>query len=329
MRIVVTGAAGFIGSHLSERLVERGATVVGIDCFTDFYAPAIKAANLDGLQSDPNFELAVRDLAEDPLDDLLEGADGIVHLAAQAGVRGSFGGGFETYVRNNVLATQRLFEAAGDTGVTRVVYASSSSVYGTATTFPTTESSPRMAVSPYGMTKGATEDLAAVYQRTRGLEPVGLRYFTAFGPRQRPDMAFSRFFVRALTGEPIPVYGTGRQIRDFTYVDDIVAGTIAALERGVPGRAYNLGGGTPIALLDVIETIGELVGEEPQLTFHDAPIGEADRTGADCGLAERELGWTPAFSLREGLQAQLEWVRNSMAEPEAAGEAARRLKLVA
>lgn len=325
MRIVVTGAAGFIGSHLSERLIEGGATVVGVDCFTDFYAPAIKQGNIAGLLADPSFELVTRDLAEDPLDDVLEGADGVVHLAAQAGVRGSFGGGFDVYVRNNVLATQRLFEAAADAGVTRVVYASSSSVYGTASTFPTTELSPRMPVSPYGMTKAATEDLAAVYQRTRGLEPIGLRYFTAFGPRQRPDMAFSRFFVRALTGEPIPVYGTGRQIRDFTYVDDIVAGTIAALDRGVAGRAYNLGGGTPTALIDVIETIGELVGEEPRLTYHDAPLGEADRTGADCELAESELGWTPAFSLREGLEAQLEWVREGLER----GADAGRLKLVA
>lgn len=323
MRIVVTGAAGFIGSHLTERLLERGDSVVGIDAFTDFYAPAIKQANLAGVIDDPAFTLVVRDLAEHALDDVLRDADAIVHLAAQAGVRGSFGAGFDVYVHNNVLATQRLFEAAADTGVRRVVYASSSSVYGTAERFPTAEDAARAPVSPYGMTKAATEDLAAVYARTRGLEPVGLRYFTAFGPRQRPDMAFSRFFVRALSGQPIPVYGTGRQIRDFTYVDDVVSGTIAALDRGIAGRTYNIGGGTPTALMDVIETIGDLVGRTPRLQFRDAPLGEAARTGSDCSLAEHDLGWTPAHTLAEGLEAQLQWVRGVGVEAATTGRQLR------
>lgn len=307
-RILVTGAAGFIGSHLSERLLAEGAEVVGVDGFTDFYPAAIKRANLALAREHDAFALHRIDLADGDLDGLLDDVDAVVHLAAQAGVRGSFGEGFAMYVRNNVLATQRLLEAAAGRGLDRFVYASSSSVYGTADRFPTAEGADRRPVSPYGITKATTEDLASVYHQTRSVPTVGLRYFTVYGPRQRPDMAFSRFFARIAAGEKVPVYGTGRQIRDFTYVEDIVAGTVAAVEHGVPGRVYNLGGGTPVALSDAIEMIGEVVGRPVLIERRDPPMGEAARTGSDCTLAARELGWRPTFTLREGLEAQHAWL---------------------
>jgi UDP-glucose 4-epimerase len=306
-RALVTGAAGFLGSTLSEHLVDAGVQVVGVDCFTDYYARHLKEANLQRLRDEPGFSFTEVDLAEDPLEELFDGVDVVYHLAAQAGVRGSFGETFSIYVRNNVHATQRVFEAAAGRGVPRVVYASSSSIYGNAEAFPTRESATPMPVSPYGMTKVATEQLAGVYHRTRGLSTVGLRYFTVYGPRQRPDMAFTRFIARILEGRPITVFGDGGQIRDFTYVDDIVAGTVAAGESGIAGRAYNLGGGHPVALRDVIALIGELLELPVETTHRPASLGDARRTGCDTSLARSELGYRPRFALQDGLAAQIEW----------------------
>jgi UDP-glucose 4-epimerase len=308
-RILLTGVAGFIGSHLAERLLAAGADVIGVDCFTDYYARELKESNLAVARDHERFTFRELDLSQDGAADLaLADVDGVVHLAAQAGVRGSFGQGFDAYVRHNVLATQRLLEAAVGQGVDRFVYASSSSVYGTAERFPTPESTEKRPVSPYGITKSAMEDLAAVYHDSHGVPAVGLRYFTVYGPRQRPDMAFSRFFARVMAGEPVPVFGTGEQIRDFTYIDDIVEGTVAALEHGVPGRAYNLGGGTPVRLIEAIELIGEIAGRALRIERRDPPMGEAARTGSDCTLAARELGWEPGHAIAEGLQAQHDWI---------------------
>jgi nucleoside-diphosphate-sugar epimerase len=307
-RVLVTGCAGFLGSHLSERLVEQGHTVVGIDCFAPYYSRETKERNLDRLRDEPRFALVEIDLATDALEGLMDGVDTVFHLAAQAGVLGSFGASFEIYVRNNVLATQRLLEAAANASPVAFVYASSSSVYGNAGVYPTTERTARRPLSPYGMTKVATEELAAVYLRCFGLPVIGLRYFTAYGPRQRPDMAFSRFFRCALSGRPLPINGEGRQVRDFTFVDDVVAGTLAAAEHGRPGRVYNIGGGTPVQLLDAIAWIGELTGRDIELDRRPAPVGEAQRTGCDGALARRELGFVPRTALFEGLVAQLEWI---------------------
>jgi nucleoside-diphosphate-sugar epimerase len=308
-RVLVTGCAGFLGSHLCERLVEQGHTVLGIDCFAPYYSRETKERNLERLREEPRFALVELDLATEALDGLMDGVETVFHLAAQAGVRGSFGASFEIYARNNVLATQRLLEAAANASPETFVYASSSSVYGNASMYPTTELTPRKPLSPYGLTKVATEELAAVYMRCFGVPVIGLRYFTAYGPRQRPDMAFSKFLRCALSGRALPINGEGRQVRDFTFVDDIVAGTLAAAERGRPGRIYNIGGGSPVELCDAIAWIGELTGRDIELDRRPAPVGEAQRTGCDGALARRELGFVPRTGVYEGLVAQLEWMR--------------------
>jgi UDP-glucuronate 4-epimerase len=307
-RVLVTGAAGFIGSHLSERLVASGSSVVGLDAFTDYYDTAAKLSNLRALMDEPRFELRRLDLAEDNLDGLLDGVSHVIHLAGQPGVRRSFGEGFADYVRHNVLATQRLLEQALHHSLERFAFASSSSIYGDAPVFPTNEDSPRAPVSPYGMTKLACEELAAVYLRNFGVPVVGLRYFTVYGPRQRPDMAFTRFLRRAVAGEALPIFGSGSQVRDFTYIDDIVTGAILATDRGEVGGIYNLGGGHPVALHDALGLIAELLGRPLVLDRRPGKTGDAARTGCDGELARRELGFIPQVALADGLAAQLEWV---------------------
>jgi UDP-glucose 4-epimerase len=305
--VLVTGCAGFLGSQLTERLLAEGRSVLGVDCFADFYPRALKERNIAELRTNPAFELHQRDISQDPVDDLVERVGAVYHLAAQAGVRGSFGDGFEVYLRNNVRGTQRLLEAAVRHPVDSFVYASSSSVYGNAESFPTAETAARAPVSPYGMTKCATEDLAGVYRRNHGVPAVGLRYFTVYGPRQRPDMAFARFISAGLEGNPITVLGDGFQIRDFTYVGDVVEATVLAAERGVSGSVYNIGGGTPVALIDAIHTIEERIGRQIVIEYQHQARGDARRTGADTTRAREELGFAPSVSLEEGLARQVEW----------------------
>jgi nucleoside-diphosphate-sugar epimerase len=305
-RALVTGCAGFLGSHLCERLIDDGHEVVGVDSFTDFYARSLKERNLERLMDEPAFTLRELDLAES-VEGLLEGVSVVYHLAAQPGVRGSFGSGFQHYVRDNILATQVLLEEAINNPLERFVYASSSSVYGDTTVYPTTESAERRPVSPYGMTKVSTEEIAGVYERNHGIPVVGLRFFTAYGPRQRPDMAFSRFIARALNGEPLQVNSDGRQIRDFTYVDDIVDGTIAAAAGAVNGSVYNIGGGHAIALIDIVGVLEELLERPLEVEFRPSQRGDARQTCADGSKAARELGFTPMTGLAEGLARQLEW----------------------
>ncbi|HEX8156935.1 MAG TPA: NAD-dependent epimerase/dehydratase family protein [Solirubrobacteraceae bacterium] len=305
--VLVTGAAGFVGSHMCERLVEMGHDVVGVDCFTDFYARSLKEANLVRLRDEPSFRFLELDLSRDDLGTLLDGVEVVFHLAAQAGVRGSFGETFATYLRHNLRATQRLLEAARQHTVSAFVYASSSSVYGNATVYPTTEHTPRRPVSPYGMTKAATEDLTATYRRCFGIPVVGLRYFTVYGPRQRPDMAFSRFLRRILDGEPLTLLGDGTQVRDFTYVDDVVEGTIAAARHGRPGCAYNIGGGHAVQLIAAIRMIERLAERRARIELAPPQLGDAYRTGCDGQLALSHLGYVARTTLQDGLAAQLEW----------------------
>ncbi len=308
-RALVTGCAGFIGSHLAERLVDDGVQVVGVDSFTDFYPRAVKERNLARLRDEPLFELRELDLGFRRVAGLLEGVDVVYHLAGQPGVRQSFGGRFKLYLRNNVHATQRLLEAAAHDPVDAFVYASSSSVYGDAPSYPTPEDSPLAPVSPYAMSKTATEEIANVYLRTREIPVVGLRYFTVYGPRQRPDMAFARFIDAALDGRPLPVLGDGRQLREFTYVADAVDATVAAARHGRHGLAYNVGGGSSIVLRDVIALLERLVGR-PLARVHDrAPRGDVRETRADGALSRRDLGFRPRTPLEEGLLAQLDAVR--------------------
>jgi UDP-glucuronate 4-epimerase len=295
MRYVVTGAAGFIGSHLAERLVEDGHDVLSIDCFTDYYDVAIKEENAR--------DLNVRrlDLVEDPLD--FEGFDGVFHLAGQPGVR-SFGDVFPLYLRRNLHASQRVFEAAARDGV-RVVYASSSSIYGAAERYPTTEDTLPHPISPYGITKLACEQLADAYTRHFGLDALVLRYFNAFGPRQRPDMAFTRIATALAEGATFDLYGDGEQSRSWTYVGDVVAATTAAMERG--SGTYNVGGALEASMNESIELFERVAGRTLDLRRHEAVPGDQQRTKADTTRIRAELGWEPQVSLEQGVEAQWQW----------------------
>ena len=303
MRYIVTGAAGFIGSHLAEALAAGGHEVVGIDCFTDYYHPALKEENARGL------EIRRVDLAEDELD--FGGFDGVFHLAGQPGTR-SFGAVFDSYLRRNALATQRVFEAAVAAGV-RVVWSSSASVYGDAERYPTPEDVAPRPNNPYGITKLACEQLAYAYARSFGLDVVTLRYFTVYGPRQRPDMAFARMIDALARGAPFELYGDGSQSRAFTFVADAVEATIAAMEKAPEGAVYNVGGGAEATVRDAIATLEEVTGRTLELVQRPVARGDIHRTTPDTTQVERELGWRAETPLRTGLQAQWQWAANRVA----------------
>ena len=306
---VVTGCAGFIGSHLSERLVADGVKVIGVDAFTPFYDRADKVSNLAALADEPHFDLVELDLADAELGPLLAHADVVFHLAAQAGVRTSFGDGFARYARDNLMATQRVLEAAADACCRRVVWASSSSVYGDAETYPCVEATtPTHPRSPYGVTKRACEDLAEVY-RIQGLSVVGLRYFTVYGPRQRPDMAIRRLCEALVAQGTFPLFGDGLQSRDITYVDDVVSATVLAGSVSHPEAVYNVGGGHEVALSEVIAMLEGIAGESIAIEHHEVQLGDVRRTGADTCSAQRSLGWHPQVVLADGLRNELAWVR--------------------
>jgi nucleoside-diphosphate-sugar epimerase len=308
LTLLVTGCAGFLGSHLSERLIATGEEVVGVDSFTDYYPRQVKESNLTALRDHARFTLLELDLGSDHLEDAFEGVETVFHLAAQPGVRGSFGASFGRYVRDNVLATQRVLEASAAAHVKTVVYASSSSVYGNSLAYPTPEGTHRAPISPYGLTKLATEELAAVYGRLDSLHTVGLRYFTVYGPRQRPDMAFARFFASGLAGEPVKILGDGSQVRDFTFVDDAVEGTIAAAHNGRPGAVYNIGGGTQVELLEALAQIEQLLGVKIEVEHLPDARGDVRRTCSDPRSATVDLGFAPRVGLEEGLMSQAAWV---------------------
>jgi UDP-glucuronate 4-epimerase len=316
-RAIVTGAAGFIGSHLSERLIAEGFSVTGIDAFTAYYDRAAKLANLTALEGAPRFDLVEGDLNDLDLGPLFAGAPVVFHLAAQPGVRLSFGEGFTRYTADNILATQRVLEAASAARCPRVVWASSSSVYGDAAAYPcveaTTPTAPR---SPYGVTKRACEDLAAVYGNA-GLSTAGLRYFTVYGPRQRPDMAMRKLCEALLDGASFPLYGDGSQSRDFTHVADAVDATFRAGLAAETARVYNVGGGHEATLAEVIALLEELADRPAVLDRRPAQAGDVKRTSADTARAEADLGWQPTVGLREGLRSQLDWVsaRRAMLAP--------------
>jgi UDP-glucuronate 4-epimerase len=307
MRALVTGGAGFIGSHLTAGLLEDGHEAIVVDRLSDYYPPKLKRRNLDAVAAAGDFRFLEADLNDLDLAALLDGVDVVFHHAGQPGVRSSWGEEFGVYVADNVNATQRLLEAARRHGsLNRFVYASSSSIYGDAASFPTKEEATPAPVSPYGVSKLAGEHLARLYHRVYGVPAVTLRYFTIYGPRQRPDMAFARFIEAARAGEPIDVYGDGGQAREFTYVGDCVAATRAAAELGAPGLAYNIAGGSETTVLEVLDILSELLGRPVARRHLDAVPGDARRTGADTTLAARDLGYVPGTSLAEGLRAQLE-----------------------
>jgi UDP-glucuronate 4-epimerase len=297
MRYVVTGAAGFIGSHLAEALLAAGQEVVAVDCFTDYYDPELKEENARA------FDVSRLDLAEDEL--ALDGFDGVFHLAGQPGVR-SFGTVFDDYVRRNLLASQRVFERAAGAGV-RVVFASSSSVYGEVESYPTPEDVRPSPISPYGITKLGCEQLVHAYAKSFGLEAVVLRYFTVYGPRQRPDMAFARVVDALARGASFELYGDGLQSRSFTYVADAVAATIAAMRDAPAGALYNVGGGAEATMRDTIETLESVSGRTLDVVERPAAAGDVRRTAADTQRIERDLGWRASTTLEDGLRAQWEW----------------------
>ena len=311
MKVVVTGAAGFIGSHLSEKLLAEGHEVLGIDAFVDYYPRAIKERNLARALDHRAFRFLEGRLQEMNLAEALQDASQVYHLAAQAGVRASWGRDFEIYTEHNVLGTQRLLEAAVSAGVPRLVYASSSSVYGDATELPLREDTPCRPVSPYGVTKLAAEHLVRIYGANHGLPAVSLRYFTVYGPRQRPDMAFHRFLTAALAGEPVRVFGDGRQTRDFTFVADIVAATRAAADTGRPGCVYNVGGGERISVNDVLQLVGEVTGRRLTILREDVQRGDMRDTLAELAAARRDLSFRSTVTLREGLAREWEWIRGA------------------
>jgi UDP-glucuronate 4-epimerase len=307
-RYLLTGCAGFIGSTLAETLLDAGAEVVGVDAFTDYYPRDRKEAQVAPAREHSAFELVEHDLGAGPLpESLLEGIDGIFHLAARPGVRASWGAGFPAYLNDNLAATHAVVEAAAARDVP-IVFASSSSIYGDALSYPTGEDTGPAPISPYGVTKLAAEHLIGAYIRDFGLRCTALRYFTVYGPRQRPDMAFQRIVEALLAGSGFEVYGDGSQSRDFTYVADAVAATIAAMEAGPDARTYNVGGGGEATIREVISTVEELSGRSLRVSYGDRAAGDVRRTLADTTSIRKELGWEPRFDLRSGLAAQLDAV---------------------
>jgi UDP-glucuronate 4-epimerase len=303
VRYLVTGAAGFIGSHLAETLERQGHDVVAVDCFTDYYEPALKEENASGL------DVLRLDLAEEDMP--LDGVDGVFHLAGQPGVR-SFGDVFDEYVRRNLVATRRVFETAARAGV-RVVFSSSSSVYGDAERYPTPEDLEPQPISPYGITKHGCEQLARAYGRAFALDVVVLRYFTFYGPRQRPDMAFARIVDALARGATFELYGDGLQSRAFTFVADGVEATIAAMERAEAGGVYNVGGGAEATMRDAIATLERVSGRTLDLIERPAAKGDVRRTAPDTARVERDLGWHATTQLEDGLRAQWEWASTRVA----------------
>jgi nucleoside-diphosphate-sugar epimerase len=323
-RYLVTGAAGFIGSHLVDELLTRGHSVIAIDAFRPGYDRGWKERNLAPALAHPRLDLREQDLLEADLEQLVLRVDGVFHLAAQPGVRTSWGPAFAAYARDNLLVSQRLFEAAAGTG-RRVAVVSSSSVYGDAEQYPTPESAPLRPVSPYGVTKVAVEQLAAAYER-RGLDHVLLRYFTVYGPRQRPDMAFMRIAWALLAEEAFGLFGDGEQLRDVTYVADVVAATIAALDGGRSGAVYNVGSGRDVSLSHAISVFEELFGRRLRVQVCGSAAGDMSRTLSDSRSLCEAVGWQASTSLEQGIAAQLAWAQQiwlAVDEAVSAGEILR------
>jgi nucleoside-diphosphate-sugar epimerase len=307
-KALVTGAAGFIGSNLAGRLLADGWQVTGVDCFTDYYARSIKERNLATLKDYPHFAFVEADLVAADLAALVAGVDTVFHEAGQAGVRASWGTSFEVYTHDNILATQALLEAVKGSDLRRFVYASSSSIYGDVETLPIREDTLPHPVSPYGVTKLAAEHLCNLYRVNWSVPTVSLRYFTVYGPRQRPDMAFHKFIRAMLRDEPFPLYGGGEQTRDFTFIDDVVEANVRAVG-APPGSVFNISGGSRVTVNQVIATLEELIGRPARLDRQGWQAGDQHHTWADASAARRELGFAPKVSLRDGLAAEVAWLR--------------------
>jgi UDP-glucose 4-epimerase len=314
MKCVVTGAAGFVGSTICDRLLADGYEVLGVDCFVDYYPRRMKEQNLIAARAHPRFTFLEDNLCSGPVTEWLKGATFVFHQAAQAGVRASWGATFETYTQNNITGTQRLLEALkGHPTVKKVVYASSSSVYGDAEALPTPETARPQPVSPYGVTKLAAEHLMVLYAKEFAVPTVSLRYFTVFGPRQRPDMAFHRFIRAGLRNEQLTLYGDGEQSRDFTFIDDIVEANIRAALDAAPGEVFNVGGGDHATVNQVLALIEKHIGPL-RIDRRERQAGDARHTSADTSRIQRQLGFSPRVSLSDGIAREVEWLRSAITE---------------
>jgi nucleoside-diphosphate-sugar epimerase len=310
MRALVTGVAGFIGSNLAARLVADGHEVRGVDAFTPYYDVGQKRANVEPLAAGGRFELVEEDLLTSDVDALLAGIDVVFHQAGQPGVRLSWSDGFDRYDALNIRVTQRLLEGAVRSSLDRFVLASSSSVYGNAPAYPTSEDDLPRPHSPYGVTKLAAEHLCGLYAEVHGVPSVALRYFTVYGPGQRPDMLMHALIESALGGPPVALYGDGSQVREFTHVDDVVRANLAAASAAVPaGTVVNVAGGSEVTVAEVIELVAEIVGSAPVIERQAPKPGDVLRSGASIERARSLLGWQPAVDLRTGLSSQVQWHR--------------------
>ena len=311
MRSLVTGVAGFVGSSLAERLIREGHEVIGVDCFTDYYARSIKEENLKGLLKEERFTFFEADVSWVNLGEFLNGVDYVFHQAAQAGVRFSWGDEFNVYTSNNVLATQRLLEACKGLEMKRFIYASSSSVYGDSEELPLREQSFLKPVSPYGVTKLAGEYLCYSYWKNFDIPVVSLRYFTVYGPRQRPDMAFHRFIKAILNDENIEIYGDGEQTRDFTFISDAIEGNMLAMKSDTAGEVFNIGGGSRVSVNEILEGIQKISGKAARIVYRDIQKGDVRHTLADTSKARKHLGYVPKIDLNTGLTEQWKWLKGN------------------
>jgi len=311
MKSLVTGAAGFIGSTLTEKLLQKGHQVIGVDCFIDYYDRSLKENNMSSFKDNENFTLIDKNLNELDLKELLKDVDYIFHQAAQAGVRSSWGEDFEIYTHNNIMGTQRLLEAAKESNIKKFVYASSSSVYGDTDKLPMQENNRLQPVSPYGVSKLAGENLCYLYYKNFNVPTVSLRYFTVFGERQRPDMAFHIFIKAILEDKKLTIFGDGKQSRNFTHVDDIVKANILAAESDVAGEIFNIGGdGKRIVLNDSIDLMEELIGKKANREYQKVVKGDVKHTSADCSKAKKMLGYEPDVEFEEGLAREVEFLKD-------------------
>ena len=311
MKCVVTGAAGFIGSALSRKLLSLGHSVAGIDNFSPNYPKALKKANIVSLKAYKGFSFDEKNLLRADLSDLLKGSELVFHLAAQTGVRSSWGGDFRDYTENNIMATQKLLEASKNSrSLSKFIFASSSSVYGDADELPVRETTPANPMSPYGVSKLAAEKLCLLYRKNYGVPAIALRFFTVYGPGQRPDMGFNIFISKVLKGVPLPVFSDGRQTRDFTYIDDITDGIILAADKGIPGEVFNLGGGNRISLNGAIKIIEKLSGKKALIQKKAEAKGDVRHTWSDISKAGKLLGYSPKTKIEEGLKLEYDWIKN-------------------
>ncbi len=312
MNCLVTGAAGFIASHLCRRLLNEGFKVVGIDSFTDFYPKRIKEKNIKPLKKEKNFEFIAEDLNDLSLKRILKKTDYVFHHAAQAGVRTSWGDNFSVYLKNNIEATQKLLEAAKNLNLKKFIYASSSSVYGNSPDLPMSETSPLYPFSPYGVTKLAAENLCLLYCKNYGVPSISLRFFTVYGPGQRPDMAFHKFFKAIVKGKQISVYGNGNQTRDFTYIDDVIDANFSSLKKGKVGEIYNIGGGTRKKLMDIFPLLENICQKKVRIVRQETQKGDMPHTFANIEKARKDLNYSPQIKLRDGLKEEWLWTKNSI-----------------